>query len=1150
MTSYVPAELRVAANQTAIVKISDIHIDGFGVWHDLQLGKLSPEATVFYGPNEAGKTTLMQFVRSVLYGVSPERRQRYLPPLAGGRPGGRLGLVTDDGPVEVSRYADRSDDDLGRAQVHLPTGETQGDRLLRESLDYVDEPTFNNVYAVGLDEIQQLGTLSGTDAAQWIYRLTSGIDRVSLYDVILDLRKALALTLSNGDAPSEITGLVARRDRLISELDELALHSRRWSQLAVELREVDEQVDLLQLESKKIERRVRRVETAIQVKPIWQKRLDLEDQLRQYDGLYPLEPTAIADLDELNERIRNHQRERDVVRGQRQQLREEAQRLGINDVLVRNTHRIDALVEQQDWLEALQNQSAEMEAEAKQLQSRVASELNRLGDQWIGKPKETPQLTSEMVEQLQPQAEELHKAEAETKAALRELENLRGHELEYRSKLESALTSGEKLGLPATIEETGELVARLRRRLQAEQKLEHARRNAHDLERDGRDLIDDQVTPLWLFGTMLAMFVGGFASLAIWLFASDPTWQYRGGLFATIGILGTFATWVFKFVFEQNTADKLDACNHQMDIVERQIKEAEAQKSQIDKEIPMADGSVASRLQHAEKHLVELEQMMPIEAQRRQADSQCQAAERRHQQARERLEVATKTWQGKIKALGLPPEVLPGDLQVLAGQYEQLAELQTRAALRGEEVERRLRELSKVAGRVKALIDEAGLEIESDDPLVQLEKLLEERRRQEANLAHREKLRERGAALREEAKRHARAASGLERRRDATFYKAGVANEEEFRQLAAELASAANLRERREALSREISAAAGKLATDDEFLAHLAPEIIGRLEAQFDSLHSEHDQCNKQLKEQLARRGAIVEQQKLLVEDRRLADKQMELDCIEVQLAQAKQKWRVFATLSLMLELIRHDYEEHRQPETLKEATEYLKQFTRNQYVRIWTPLARDVLLVDTADGKSLPIDVLSRGTREQLFLSIRLALVAMYARRGIQLPMVLDDVLVNFDAGRSKIAARVLQDFAKQGHQLLLFTCHEHVWQMFRDLQIDCRRLPNRFGEEEPEPIVAEPELVAEEPVEEYFEPEPEYEQVELPPPPVEEPSIEYEFREEPIRPPQPEPREVEYFWHKEPLHDEWYDGDSDELPLEEPVVYTHSGGGERWWG
>ena len=45
---------------------------------------------MFYGPNEAGKSTLMNFLRAVLYGVTPQRRKRYLPPLAGGRPGGWL----------------------------------------------------------------------------------------------------------------------------------------------------------------------------------------------------------------------------------------------------------------------------------------------------------------------------------------------------------------------------------------------------------------------------------------------------------------------------------------------------------------------------------------------------------------------------------------------------------------------------------------------------------------------------------------------------------------------------------------------------------------------------------------------------------------------------------------------------------------------------------------------------------------------------------------------------------------------------------------------------------------------------------------------------------------------------------------------------
>ena len=44
------------------MRITDIKIDGFGVWRDLVLRGLSPEITVFYGPNEAGKSTLMQFM--------------------------------------------------------------------------------------------------------------------------------------------------------------------------------------------------------------------------------------------------------------------------------------------------------------------------------------------------------------------------------------------------------------------------------------------------------------------------------------------------------------------------------------------------------------------------------------------------------------------------------------------------------------------------------------------------------------------------------------------------------------------------------------------------------------------------------------------------------------------------------------------------------------------------------------------------------------------------------------------------------------------------------------------------------------------------------------------------------------------------------
>jgi hypothetical protein len=77
----------------------------------------------------------------------------------------------------------------------------------------------------------------------------------------------------------------------------------------------------------------------------------------------------------------------------------------------------------------------------------------------------------------------------------------------------------------------------------------------------------------------------------------------------------------------------------------------------------------------------------------------------------------------------------------------------------------------------------------------------------------------------------------------------------------------------------------------------------------------------------------------------------------------------------------------------------------------------------------------------------VRLALVAMFARRGVNVPMVLDDVLVNFDVARAQRAAEVLSDFAAAGHQVLFFTCHEHIWEMFRKHEADCRRLPARRG-------------------------------------------------------------------------------------------------------
>jgi hypothetical protein len=199
-------------------------------------------------------------------------------------------------------------------------------------------------------------------------------------------------------------------------------------------------------------------------------------------------------------------------------------------------------------------------------------------------------------------------------------------------------------------------------------------------------------------------------------------------------------------------------------------------------------------------------------------------------------------------------------------------------------------------------------------------------------------------------------------------------------------------------------------------------------------------------------RGQFSEQLRALADDRGIGRKRLELGVIEERLKEAVERWQVLATTRMILEAIKQDYERNRQPETLREASEYLARMTGGRYARVWTPLGEETLRVEDSNGHSLPIEVLSRGTREQLFLSLRMALVGLYSRRGASMPLVLDDVLVNFDMDRARAAAGVLRDFAAAGNQLLVFTCHEHLSAMFKSLGVQVRRLPSNAGDSENE--------------------------------------------------------------------------------------------------
>jgi hypothetical protein len=148
-----------------------------------------------------------------------------------------------------------------------------------------------------------------------------------------------------------------------------------------------------------------------------------------------------------------------------------------------------------------------------------------------------------------------------------------------------------------------------------------------------------------------------------------------------------------------------------------------------------------------------------------------------------------------------------------------------------------------------------------------------------------------------------------------------------------------------------------------------------------------------------------------------------------------------------------------------------------------------------------------------------------------------------------------VLRDFARQGHQLLVFTCHEHVWRMFQELKIDTRRIPNRFGDDVaadeaivasalPEPVaVVEPEPVSPPPIEVEPIPTPVFEV------PVADDTVMEIVDEADDVPPRlpPAELEVEYWWDSVPVRKSDNQVDVDETTagdwMPEPVIHP-----QRW--
>jgi uncharacterized protein YhaN len=129
-------------------------------------------------------------------------------------------------------------------------------------------------------------------------------------------------------------------------------------------------------------------------------------------------------------------------------------------------------------------------------------------------------------------------------------------------------------------------------------------------------------------------------------------------------------------------------------------------------------------------------------------------------------------------------------------------------------------------------------------------------------------------------------------------------------------------------------------------------------------------------------------------------------------------------------------YRQANQGPIVQRAGELFPRLTVGRYTGLRVGFGTDdeaELLAVRADGKSVAVDALSDGTRDQLYLALRLASLERQARANEPMPLVLDDVLIHFDDDRARAALDVLGDVAKTT-QVLFFTHHARLVELARE--------------------------------------------------------------------------------------------------------------------
>jgi uncharacterized protein YhaN len=421
-----------------------------------------------------------------------------------------------------------------------------------------------------------------------------------------------------------------------------------------------------------------------------------------------------------------------------------------------------------------------------------------------------------------------------------------------------------------------------------------------------------------------------------------------------------------------------------------------------------------------------------VEEELRSASSRAAEARQDEETALADLEAWKRSWSGTISGLGLGGDALPSEVSLLVDRLNKISERRREAEKLSRRVAGLDRDLEAFRSAVRGLAADLSINRNDQHPdqtADHLHALLKEARRQDES---RQLLERRIEKLESEVRDAEAIRRAMEERLAGLRAEAGCGDDaglEEAERKSAEVRDLRRELDYREKQLLKEGAALDDLereaeAVDADALPGLIEQLAGEVEEKKGRMGD--------LREELGRRDLELERRTGGDAAARAAERAQEI------LARLRDGVESHVRLRLAGTLLRREIERYRlenQAPLLRRAAELFTTLTLGSFTGLQTDFGDDdepVLVGIRSGSQRVRVEGMSEGTRDQLYLSLRLATLEKYLDnpQAEPLPFVVDDILINFDDRRSQATLHVLAELSKKT-QVILFTHHERLKEM-----------------------------------------------------------------------------------------------------------------------